>query len=93
MPYTVEKTIKLRSRIGGISLSADGSLSVGWDMVDELDGAVESRSRSVPAVDVPPDLAAPLAKLFEWADAKIVTEETAHQDAEAAAIAAKVALK
>lgn len=86
MPYSIAKTIKLRSRIGGISLSPDGSLTVSWDMLDELDGAVESRSRLVASVDVP-DVS--ISQLWEWADAKIVTEEGAHQAAEAAAIAAK----
>lgn len=86
MPYSIAKTIKLRSRIGGISLSPDGSLTVSWDMLDELDGAVESRSRLVANSDVP-DVS--ISQLWEWADAKIVTEEGAAQAAEAAAIAAK----
>ena len=45
MPYSITKTIKLASRLGGISLNVDGSASVSWDMLDELGGSVESRSR------------------------------------------------
>ena len=88
MPYSITKTIKLASRLGGISLNVDGSASVSWDMLDELGGSVESRSRVVAAEDVPRELT--VDQLFEWADAKVVTEEGAHQAAEAAAIAAKV---
>lgn len=87
MPYSIAKTIKLASRLGGISLSTDGSATVSWDMLDELGGSVESRSRVVAAEDVPRELT--VDQLFEWADAKVVTEETAHQQAEADAIAAK----
>lgn len=88
MPYTIEKSIKLASRLGGIALQTDGSAVVSWDMLDELGGSVESRSRVVAAEDVPRELT--VDQLFEWADAKVVTEETAHQQAEAEAIAAKV---
>lgn len=86
MPYSISKTIKLASRIGGISINRDGSVTVSWDMLDELDGAVESRNRVVPSAEVP-DLT--ISQLWEWADAKVVTEEGAYQAAEAAAIAAK----
>lgn len=87
MPYQIEKTIKLYSRLGSIVLSVDGSVLVSWDMLNELGGSVESRSRTIAAADVPAGMS--VAQIFEWADAKIVLEETAHQEAEAAAIAAK----
>ena len=87
MAYTIEKTIKLTSRLGGITLSPDGSAIVGWDMLDELGGAIESRNKAIDAADVPRDIT--IAQLYEWADAKIVTEQTDLDATEAAAIAAK----
>lgn len=87
MAYSVEKTTKLTSRLGAIGLNPDGSAVVSWDMVDELGGAAESRSKEVAAEDVPRDLT--VAQIYEWADAKIVTEQAARDEAEAAAIATK----
>lgn len=87
MPYSIEKTIRLHSRFGGMSVLADGSLIVSWDLLDEIGNSVESRSHTVPASDVPSDLT--MGQLAEWADGKIVTAEGAQQAAEAAAIAAQ----